>query len=378
MQYPWSATDHPGIAKWLNANEKPLALIAEGVKRSDYFSPIATGSGILGARFPGLSQCRHVCYALAARAILRTHDGKYDEAWQDLWTCHRLARHIGRGRTLTDVLTALSIENTVRRADLVLLGHPGLNDKHIRRCMSDLRALPSMPNWADCMDTGERFEVLEHMMFTDKLGLWYLDELIPRPLGLPKGRLENTNWDGGLRNANKWFDRIVVALREKNRPARQKELDRIDADMMKLKNDYSSLTVDEAILDKDITKEARGKVLGDVVLGIFTPTKLKVQLNFDRQEQGDANLHIAFALVAYQRDHGAYPRSLDALAPKYLPKVPDDLFTGKPLEYRPNAKGYLLYSLGPNGKDDEGQGVGDDPKGDDIAVRVPAPRPAKK
>jgi hypothetical protein len=378
MQYSWAATDYPEIVIWLNANEKPLAVIAEGVKRSDYFSPLATRSGILGAPFPGLSQCRYVSHALAARAMLRTHEGKYDEAWQDLWTCHRLARHIGRGRTFTDVVTALGIENIVRRADLILLGRPGMNDKQIRRCLGDLQALPAMSKWADCMDTGERYEVLEHMMFTDKLGLWYLDELIPRPIGLPKGRLENTNWDGGLRNVNKWFDRTVVALREMDRPARQKELDRIDAEVKNLKSAYSSLTVQEALLDKDINPEARGKVLGDVVLGMFIPSKLKVQLSFDRQEQGDRNLHIAIALAAYQRDHSAYPKTLDALVPKYLAKLPDDLFTGKPLVYRPTDKGYLLYSFGLNGKDEEGQGIDDEPKGDDIAVRVPVPRPAKK
>src|SRR5260370_6364532 len=53
--------------------------------------------------------------------------------------------------------------------------------------------------------------------------------------------------------------------------------------------------------------------------------------------------HIAFALAAYQRDRGSYPKTLDELAPKYLAKVPNDYFTGKPLVYRPNEKGYLLY-----------------------------------
>jgi hypothetical protein len=52
--------------------------------------------------------------------------------------------------------------------------------------------------------------------------------------------------------------------------------------------------------------------------------------------------------------------------------VPDDLFTGKPLIYKPEEKGFLLYSVGPNGKDEDGRGLKDDPKGDDIAIRVAA------
>ena len=46
---------------------------------------------------------------------------------------------------------------------------------------------------------------------------------------------------------------------------------------------------------------------------------------------------------------GRYPKELDALAPKYLAKLAADLFSGKPLIYRPGEKGYLLYSVGANG-----------------------------
>jgi hypothetical protein len=36
--------------------------------------------------------------------------------------------------------------------------------------------------------------------------------------------------------------------------------------------------------------------------------------------------------------------------------------------------GYLLYSLGPNGIDDQGRGFNDEPPGrDDISVRMPLP-----
>jgi hypothetical protein len=107
------------------------------------------------------------------------------------------------------------------------------------------------------------------------------------------------------------------------------------------------------------------------------PAQRRVQEAADRGEQGQRNLYLAFALAAYQLDQGSYPKTLDALAPKYLTKIPDDLFTGKPLVYRPSEKGYLLYSFGPDGKDDEGRGTKDEPKGDDLSVRMPVPKPKK-
>jgi hypothetical protein len=56
-----------------------------------------------------------------------------------------------------------------------------------------------------------------------------------------------------------------------------------------------------------------------------------------------------------------------------LAAVPNDLFSGKPLVYRPAEKGYLLYSVGLNGKDEGGRSYGDDPPGDDLSVRMPLP-----
>ncbi len=64
----------------------------------------------------------------------------------------------------------------------------------------------------------------------------------------------------------------------------------------------------------------------------------------------------ALAVRLYEIDHGKRPAKLELLVPKYLPAVPDDPFApvGTPLQYRPNAKHPMLYSLGPNTKDDAG------------------------
>ena len=52
------------------------------------------------------------------------------------------------------------------------------------------------------------------------------------------------------------------------------------------------------------------------------------------------------------------------------------MFSGKELVYKPNASGFLLYSIGVNGIDEGGRWAGDHPPGDDIAVRIPQlPKP---
>jgi hypothetical protein len=62
------------------------------------------------------------------------------------------------------------------------------------------------------------------------------------------------------------------------------------------------------------------------------------------------------ALERYRRAHGSSPASgLDELVPAFLRAVPPDPFTGKPLIYRRQADGYIVYSVDMNRADDGGQ-----------------------
>ena len=63
----------------------------------------------------------------------------------------------------------------------------------------------------------------------------------------------------------------------------------------------------------------------------------------------------AIALKRYQIKHGNYPPDLNSLVPEFVPNVPFDPMDGQQLRYRPKADGtFLLYSIGENGKDDNG------------------------
>ena len=64
----------------------------------------------------------------------------------------------------------------------------------------------------------------------------------------------------------------------------------------------------------------------------------------------------AIALERYRLAHGEYPESLDALAPKFIAKIPHDVINGQPLKYhRADDDQFILYSVGWNETDDGGQ-----------------------
>lgn len=93
-----------------------------------------------------------------------------------------------------------------------------------------------------------------------------------------------------------------------------------------------------------------------------------------------ASLRFAQTAVALERyrdtHHNLYAQFLSDLTPAYLARVPDDPFDGKPLRYRKAGKGYILYSIGPDLKDDHGarkERLGLNQKGDLVFMIVKPP-----
>ncbi|MCS7263538.1 MAG: type II secretion system protein GspG [Armatimonadetes bacterium] len=94
---------------------------------------------------------------------------------------------------------------------------------------------------------------------------------------------------------------------------------------------------------------------------IFTATIAPSMLEpFEKVNQIHALRQVtetALSLRLYRSERGRYPESLQALVPKYLPKVPIDPYDGKPIKYRRLSRGFKVWSVGGNGKDEVGMKV---------------------
>jgi hypothetical protein len=65
---------------------------------------------------------------------------------------------------------------------------------------------------------------------------------------------------------------------------------------------------------------------------------------------------VACALERFRLAHGDYPETLDALTPQFIATLPHDVVNGQPLHYRRTEAGqFMLYSVGWDEKDDDGQ-----------------------
>ena len=79
--------------------------------------------------------------------------------------------------------------------------------------------------------------------------------------------------------------------------------------------------------------------------------------NDARDQAGDIILMLRLALQAFRLERGQYPAQLKELTPTYLKSIPADPFSNMPLHYKKTGQTYLLWSIGPDGKDDKGQPI---------------------
>ncbi|MDR3458513.1 MAG: hypothetical protein P4N60_13770 [Verrucomicrobiae bacterium] len=97
-----------------------------------------------------------------------------------------------------------------------------------------------------------------------------------------------------------------------------------------------------------------GNPIGQILYYMMIPAAAS---SLEKKSRGDAQLQATrtiLALRAYELAHGHLPADLAALVPEFLDKVPLDDYDGKPLRYSADKK--IVYSVGPNLKDDGGAG----------------------
>ena len=384
----WEEKEYPQIAAWLKTNEKPLTLMIEACQRPDYYNPLVSRRAedqpgmIMGALLPAAQVCREVAMALVARAMLSTHAGKLEAAWRDLLACHRLGRLVARGGTAIEELIGIAIDQVAINAELAFLEAAGLPSKSVMERLKDLQSLPPMPSMAEKVDLTERFTMLQCVQMIRRDAP---NTLFGKPDKNSQPMTEDArkawamlDWEPAIKSLNTWYDRAAAIIRIADRAERGKEFDTFEKE---LKERVKSATTFEELAKQ--FKTVNGINAGvpqritDHLLGLLMPAFRKIADAHDRSLQNERNLHLAYALAAYRVDQGRYPAKLADLTPKYLAVIPDDLFSGKPLIYRPSDKGYLLYSVGINGKDEDGRTPEDNPQDDDLRVKMPLP-PVKK
>lgn len=385
---PWVEKDFPELAQWLRDNEKPVDTIVKGAMRPDYYSPLVppvdadgNAGGLIGALLPGIQQSRAIARYLVSRAMLNIEKGNVDHAWRDLIACHRLGEMIGRGPTLIEYLVGTAITQIATHGQIVFLDRVQPAAAQLAQYRKDLANLrPIRP-------ATEQMLVTERMLYLDSVvqiacGRISFNDLDVTPAsGLEKFATQlailSIDWNIVMQEGNSMYDRFDAAMKLESYPQRRAAMLAIEKELQRVKANVSAKGFLLAAVTEGSTGKAIGKMMGGVLTALLLPAISAVDKAHNRSVQNRENLLLAYALADWKARHDSYPEKLDQLVPDFVSKPPTDAFTGKPLTYRREGDGFILYSVGVNDQDDNGQSYDDDPRGDDLVVRLPLPEVKK-
>lgn len=387
---PWHATDHPEMASWLWQNANALDAIIAASKRPKCYLPnivhdgrIIDGPGkglLVTVAVPGVGSLHLVTWALTLRANLAIAEGRNQDAWPDLAAVYRLASLMEQRPVLIARLMGVSVGASADECTWNLATSGKLDAKSARAMLAELPRLGQPVTVLSSIDNSERYATLDVIQqaavnpgktISDILELAAAHKEsgkpLPRTEAFWSARAREIDWDAVLVRVNEHYDEQIGTMKLPPRSRAQRESQRERSAMWKDGIASASSQPDESADAKTWTDWA-----GDFFIGNFVHTSSRLQQPVDVAVTKRQLTTIALTLAVHKAEKGKYPSALSELSPAYLKELPRDLFSdGKDFIYKSTGGGYMLYSVGENGKDDGG-GV------DDIVVRTPgAPAPPK-
>lgn len=308
------------VRRWVQQNERTLALVrqAAGMERCQFVDRY-TGNY---QEFPHLGKARRLAWLLRASAFLHCRGGNPELAIQDCLAGVRLGGHMGQGMMMLDNLAQRGIIAISLLSFRESLPEARLQPEEYRQIVHALRA--ALVN----------FSVRRALKGHRVLAL----DILSRPAQVK----ELITFEVDFRNPvhRVWLDAERIGVLD----VHQMFLNWADKPFFEIADD----------MEKQPEAYVRSKVMPLPLTVLLTPHTMSIE--------GQARLRaellqalLAVELEEHRQSSGAYPESLYELRLKHFEELPLDPFSGKPFRYEKRPGGYLLYSVGPNGKDDGGE-----------------------
>lgn len=368
LKRSWTADEFPLVAGWLKENEIPLALITRGMKRPHFYWPLVfdqtNGRGnLFDSATLNNQKLRNLAYALATRANLALGEGRKHDAWADVVNGFRFARQIGNQYTTVGWLVSLATHNIASETLQRYAESAELSDNDVRTCVDNLDRLPPFPHLDQKYKYWERCYWLDFVIITARLGTEQIpDFAIPsmrRHLVLLAQVAEITSWQTVLRAINSAFDDVDQCFQQASPKSNLRAADQLAAkseEMLGVELEmFPGMPKDVGafleLLSAETDTAIRNQRIKGLVLYMPSNTLRTIMSAEYRTLTLFALGKTTLALKQYRRNHGRYPERLAELTPRYLEAVPQDLFAGQPLRYAAPGRGFFLYSVGQDLRD---------------------------
>jgi len=319
-EYSWTEKE-----KLVSENGPALTLIRQGLNE-EYLNPPARS---FNALFPYYAQFRSLARTLALDSQVKAHRGDNSGAAQASMDAMEMGTQIPHGSVMIGGLVGIACQSIGRRQIWPYLDRLSLDQtraaarriERIRNKRVPYSALLQEEKWA--VQSG----LLEVLRKPNSLSV------LAQSVGAPAPAVTTTPF----------LSQFVFLVYNKRR-IMSGYTNYIDAEIARSKHPYGT-TVPVPVPSDPINQ-------------ILVPVYDQTAFRFAKNDAQNGLLEAAVALRAYRLVHGAYPTSLDALGSD-LPheRTIDPFANGAPFRYRKTSGGYVLYSVGPDGKDDGGKAI---------------------
>jgi hypothetical protein len=409
---PWSKNDFPLWAAVLKRNEKILNTLTEGLQRPKFYFPLIPmfelGPVTLSAcnSVTGNGGVRYAMRLLKLRAMLRLHDGDIAAAWQDIIALYRVGRLESQRPLQSDSCSFIWLGDSMGgEAAVTLCQQEGLTAAQAREFQKQLLALPAVPSLGEYCSEGERCRALESLTLlaapdnvdgyfgTDPAELdkmlkqadpkWQHSEAEQKRCVEACKKLAakgDVDWSEVFRQYNLFQDRLAKVCGAAASNETFSMFEKLESETAaQAKNTTDLVLSDDPSVVERMSRKAKAQHIAKLAIlpGPLHGWGMDIRSEQRRQARERMTL-LAFALAGYRADHREYPKTLAELVPAYIDALPKDPFSDGKLHYKSENGGYLLYSVGENGKDDGGRRAdwvrGQPPSQDwdDISIQTPA------
>ncbi len=316
--------------KYIAANAPALQTLRQGFAY-EYRSPPARSFYTL---FPYYARFRDLARLLRVKGDVQATQGDWGGAVDSNLDTIQMGEMIPHGSVLIGELVGIACQAIGRRDIWKDVEH--LNAVQARQAARRLERIMGLHT--------QYAETLQEEKWCGQAGLL---ELFRDPRG-PGAQIapQDANADDDVAaNAQAKLSRLMYLIYSKRRIMANYS-GYIDRQIARARQPYNAQVPEIPIPNDPITQ---------ILSPVFSQTRLK-DVNGSLTQNG--LLLVTLALHAYHEEHGAYPDTLTALVPSYLNKLPNDPFASEgTFQYRRLGAKYVLYSIGPDRKDDGGKPI---------------------
>ena len=373
----WKKEELPAVWRWIEKNKVPMGQVALGTKQPFFYLPYVRLPGRLQsnrlllssfAQSTYLGASRQIAFAFAGRAMNHLAEKRINKAIEDLKVLHRLARQIGKKCSPAELLHAAAIERIALIADEALAKSPDVSSVQLKQYRIWLKELPDVTNARESIQYYCRSQMLDFFQ-AESFGLpvrlgsspkskrksfwnnFTSFDVYPRILALQSVR--RIEWNIIAIEVNQKYDELYE-INKQPYAKREESHERFYEKGSTFPQQYSLSGIcyfADAYFRKtrDCTQLVKRYYFHHItpVMGMYFWAEEKVRM---RREL----VMVAIQLELYRRDHKKFPATLEALVPRYIKAIPKDRFTEEDLKYRSTGATCLLYSVGTDGRDNNG------------------------